>query len=591
MMLKSVLTLSALLGIVAFGAPPILTGQDAPPQPSEQEASAQEAATQLASVAETSSQGQSFGQSNTDDGDNELRLYPLQQMGAEDAVRIIYQTLRPENTQLAADERTNTVIANGPAEEQTRIADLLKSADQPAGRAEEIKVFVLHESECREVANVLMQLMHGKDITLVPEAITNSILGRGSPDELAVVEAIIGNLDTRAVKEQTSEPEYGITVFALKATDANEAVDVLRTLLGAAGPAARFAIDVRTNSIIFAGSNKNKELVESVLKELDRSTEGNSGDNKEEAVAEEFHIFWLRYATAVETANFLNQMLGGGAFDGNNAVRIVPDEERNALFVSCATERKELVDYIGDVLKQVDVPSQEDDRTLTTLPLTAISAADAIGVLQTLMHGAPGARMSHNSDNNAIIFYGTPADTELVKAILEKLDIPAQEQISTSAPTNGHASQDAYKVRIIWLSNDSEDGNNLPEELHPVAEELASYGFENLNLAGQLMVNTTAQIECRGRINRGPNHAMETESSFDFQASGVLAGAGDRLNLNLNVDLQRNRMFNGGQGGSPTEFIAQTSTQILTQPGNFTVLGVSPTDTSTAIFVVQVLEE
>ncbi|MDA7977583.1 MAG: hypothetical protein MPJ50_02295 [Pirellulales bacterium] len=427
--------------------------------------------------------------------ESELRLFPLANTSAQDAVRIVYESLELERTRLTADPRSNAVIASGTADELEQIADLLNRLDvvgqsQPGERR--LKVFALVNANCRQVVEIMERLLDVDRMSLAVDQRTNSILVRGSSENVQVVEALISHLD----------------------------------------------------------------------REIGNDTEANQQGGTE------FTVVNLEFTSAEETAALVEQAAIG------MPLNIVADSRRNALLIRGDAAA---VEFVKTILDSLDVPGDNELYSIRTYALRHADADQVLDAVSSVFSGMSDVRASVDSRTNTIIFYASDSHHEQIESLLRELDGTNESAAMTDTSVENRES--SYKIRLIWLSagEESVERGSLTEGLQPVAAELASYGFDNLELAGQMMVNSTGSIECAGRILYGGE-------DYYLQSAGLVHSEGKRLRLTLNVSLSTGR----GSGRFP---VAQASTQIFTQPGHFTVLGVSPADNKTAIFVVQILED
>ncbi len=155
--------------------------------------------------------------------------------------------------------------------------------------------------------------------------------------------------------------------------------------------------DARLNALIISTAKQNFEMIDDLIEELDVSIPEQEWGTK---------IFRLKYADAENVANLLNSHYGGsgsstsnrwdddwwwirnrgqsstqsqtqGSLAGN--VSAEPFVNLNAVIVSTGTKRN--FDMIEDFIKQIDVPTPEDQVEITETIRLEYATADAIAAL------------------------------------------------------------------------------------------------------------------------------------------------------------------------------------------------------------------
>lgn len=204
------------------------------------------------------------------------------------------------------------------------------------------------------------------DVKITADPRANSLLVSGPPDSMDLVEALVRELD-RAPAAVSQ-----IKVFTIVNGDATALVEMLQNLFGQQGAAGqnalfvaaseeegslvglRFSVDVRTNSIMAAGSASDLNVVEAVLLRLDAS----------DVRQRKSTVYKLKNSYSVEVANAINEFLRSerqvqqitpgilSPFEQiEREVVVVPEQVSNSLIVS-ATPR--YFDEIRKIVEQLD---------------------------------------------------------------------------------------------------------------------------------------------------------------------------------------------------------------------------------------------
>lgn len=209
------------------------------------------------------------------------------------------------------------------------------------------------------------------DVRITADARANALVVSAPADSMPLIAALIAELD------RLPAAEAQVKVFTIVNGDAQALADMLQTLFGqtfavtgaaAAQPAfrtgaqegesalipLRFAVDIRTNSIIASGSAGDLAVVEAILLRLDES----------EVIKRKTQVFRLKNAPANDVATAINtyltnerqvRQLNVNAFSTfeflSKEVVIVPEPVSNSLIVSATPE---YYDQIVEIIERLD---------------------------------------------------------------------------------------------------------------------------------------------------------------------------------------------------------------------------------------------
>lgn len=271
-------------------------------------------ATDLAPVLQDAITGQMYGQRARQAPGAQAAVGQRQDYERK-SVRLRFVTIDPRgrgvlnsgiltDAQVTADARTNSLVVTASAESMPLIAALITELDQLPSVEAQIKVFTLANGDATSMMSMLQGIF-------------------GTPTGTAAA------ADTPAVRTGTAEGESSLVGL-------------------------RFAVDVRTNSIIASGSAGQLTVVEAILLRLDES----------DVRSRESAVYRLKNAPAIDVANAINQYLRSerqvqqmapglvSAFQQiEREVVVVPEPVSNSLIVS-ATPR--FFDEIMTLVKQID---------------------------------------------------------------------------------------------------------------------------------------------------------------------------------------------------------------------------------------------
>ncbi|MBN2180181.1 MAG: type II secretion system secretin GspD [Deltaproteobacteria bacterium] len=153
--------------------------------------------------------------------EEQISVIPLQYASAVEIAKslsqIFQKTPQKKGTmvspiQIVPDERTNTIIALASENDASRIGELIKLLDREVPKGEErIRVYRLQNADAEELTKVLMNLpsekggaktpekgkepVLSKDISIVPDKATNTLIITAGRDDYNVLEDVISQLD------------------------------------------------------------------------------------------------------------------------------------------------------------------------------------------------------------------------------------------------------------------------------------------------------------------------------------------------------------------------------------------------------------
>jgi hypothetical protein len=295
----------------------------------------------------------------------------------------------------------------------------------------------------------------------------------------------------------------------------------------------------------------------------------------EDSKTTEIQVIPLKSANAVEAAELLKVMLGmktpEGAEAGGRYIPIAVDQRTNSLIVSAPADQ---IERIATIVKKLDVISDKEPpaQRPSVIPLRSLEPNEALQEALRLVLINQG-NFTVDRQRKAVILSCDEKTKQVVTALLEELEKQSERQRGTTK------SNSQVQVRVVWLVNDGphQEASKLSDDLKEVLPGLAKLGIDKPRLAAQTLVNVTSgtKFQTRG--------VARLDSPCQFSVSGQFTGSNEPPKLY--VDIRANRV---PQAGPPGE-ICSLQTEISAPPGHLVVLGVTPTEASTSVFVVQVL--
>ena len=284
-------------------------------------------------------------------------------------------------------------------------------------------------------------------------------------------DAITKSLDTVTGSPQKREDVLVTQIIQLKHVDAND-MKTLFTPLLSRGSSQLLAYP-QSNVLIITDTRSNIKKITEILDIIDKSGFG-----------QEFRIFSLSYASAVDLSTKLGDILSEdstdraqrirsartqGAVSQRSSAKIIPYERTNSLIVlASAIEMTE----IASLIKKLDIPTPSGKEDIHVYYLQYANAEDLAKVLTDMPapdkasaaispEGVPGARggfsssqqkdfkISFDKETNSLIVYADPDAYQSILETIKYLDIP-RKQVYVKAIIMEVNTNEDFKVGVEW---------------------------------------------------------------------------------------------------------------------------------------------
>ncbi|HLJ91855.1 MAG TPA: secretin N-terminal domain-containing protein [Gemmataceae bacterium] len=280
-------------------------------------------------------------------------------------------------------------------------------------------------------------------------------------------------------------------------------------------------------------------------------------------------VFQLQHARARDMAEILQRSLPQQPFD--SGFRAAIDDRSNSLIVIGSPQQLEIVDAL---LSKLDTAADkgEPSRSVRVFQLGhPVAGTNLMGVLRLIL---PEGSFQVDEARNQVIVRSDQKSLDAVESVLQRLD----------APQNRAASAEV-QVRLVWLASGlpGQEMRKPPDDMKPVLGELAKMGIKEPSLVTQTLVATmpNADFTVQGEIGLGPRYRLSV--------SGIVQTQPDPSPYGLRIQISAAPVTAAGVSPSAQPDPIALSTSISTPPGQLVVLGMTPTATSTSVFVIQVL--
>ena len=284
-------------------------------------------------------------------------------------------------------------------------------------------------------------------------------------------DAITKSLDTVTGSPQKREDVLVTQIIQLKHVDAND-MKTLFTPLLSRGSSQLLAYP-QSNVLIITDTRSNIKKITEILDIIDKSGFG-----------QEFRIFSLSYASAVDLSTKLGDILSEdstdraqrirsartqGAVSQRSYAKIIPYERTNSIIVlASAIEMTE----IASLIKKLDIPTPSGKEDIHVYYLQYANAEDLAKVLTDMPapdkasaaispEGVPGARggfsssqqkdfkISFDKETNSLIVYANPDAYQSILETIKYLDIP-RKQVYVKAIIMEVNTNEDFKVGVEW---------------------------------------------------------------------------------------------------------------------------------------------
>jgi hypothetical protein len=281
----------------------------------------------------------------------------------------------------------------------------------------------------------------------------------------------------------------------------------------------------------------------------------------------ELKIFQVKHQPAVHVAHLFEHL------NPNSSLNIVPMEPRLIVQGNAGDLRK-----LDELIKLLDVPDVTTGEAPSQTPPIVVYRLKHIAADPTLEKSLQFlTKRSINPDLEGIaldrqqgrlVVVGNRELQDNVRFLLDKLDVP------TGKPVHSE-----MRVRIVWLvaGGTPDVGTPPPDDLKDVVGELEKLGVEKPHLAAQTMISAVSgePFKAEGVAKLG--------SKYYFEAKGMYTDHQGEQNV-LQISLGADEVLTSGRASR-----CKLETEITAPFGHSVVLGMTPIESRTSIFVVQVL--
>jgi type II secretory pathway component GspD/PulD (secretin) len=213
----------------------------------------------------------------------DTRSFALKHSKSAEVAKVLQDIFGTRNKTLrfAVDEKANSILATGPADELATVQAVLMELDKPSDKVKapgdspkpDFQVLKLRYVEAATIASTLQSLFvdPNKTVRIVAEPITNTLLIQASPADLTKVLSVIEKLDVEKKTTAITPEKSSWKIFTLKRAEAADMATLLTKLFPR--DQVRLAADPRSNSLVVFARSDELMTIEAILSRLEEATE------------------------------------------------------------------------------------------------------------------------------------------------------------------------------------------------------------------------------------------------------------------------------------------------------------------------------
>jgi hypothetical protein len=276
----------------------------------------------------------------------------------------------------------------------------------------------------------------------------------------------------------------------------------------------------------------------------------------------EVQILLLRHVRADEMVKVLKKIAPD--------VTVAAYERSNALIVTGLGQRVEKAQALVAKLDTPDADNAAAEPETRIFPLQGIEIDKGLEDSLRLIYSSPAVgNFAVDRQRKLVIASGRENTLKLVAKLLTDLEQAARAPLTVDV-----------RVRVVWLVSGvtREDAPPPPDDLKEILPSLAKLGIDKPRLAAQAVVNAAAgaRFQTKG--------TARLDTACQFAVTGRLGTGKGPAGMEVSIQATRER----DRERAP-ETICDLQTEVSTPPGHLVLLGVTPTGSTTSVFVVQVL--
>jgi type II secretion system protein D len=525
--------------------------------------------------------------SESTDGDIEVRIYKLKSAEARELVPILDQLLQSVTTKaqlaqpnarplppatVAIDPRANTLLVSATAAHFKLIEQLLPTLDQVPERSDRDVHFIwLKNSKAWDIVTKLTAVFEGRPATDKPvidaDIFSNSITVIGKRTDIAQVQELVSRLD--ASSQDTS---LQVRLRPLDRVPAEQMARMLKSIypqmstgqvrvtdkLPAPGAVTNgtnevvIAVDKDANALLLSGPTQDLDAIDRIITEL--SYTGISGDA-------ELHIFKLKEADPIVVARTLNQLFRTeqpppgqqqqqqqqpqppppqnpqAAAAREPKMTVVAEPRTRSIIVRAKPTEFTLLESL---IKQLDSPGATPELSYRLIPLTNAPPEDVVPLVQQMVTQLrllrPGDPLTVTPDprSDSLLVIAQAGTLDQLEKIIHSFDTPspyAEAEVLVVTLKQANAPQLASILQSMLRpappSQASQEARQLQEQIRRLKVRDEKGNIVLLDLSKPIRVMADPLQGGQG----GGNRLILSSTADNLKALGAVVGMMDSVPL------------------------------------------------------------
>jgi type II secretory pathway component GspD/PulD (secretin) len=351
-------------------------------------------------------------QSYDSDG-REIRIFPLRVARAEQLARTLDQMFpeppmpvdrfgrpmpnlrEPKDVVVRADQQTNSIIVDAPANRLAGFEQLVEQLDRTEVRGNrELRTYSVPSANLETLAGTLRNLAESGGLaetatgetgfTVEADPVSRTLIISAVPEAFDRIEQVIEEVEARSGGPRTQLSFFNLSTARAERVEPTVTrlltarLEELRREKGLSEDAVAGSIEVvadrATNTLIVTAPVDLVETVREIIAQLD------SGDS---AIGRDvLRVIPLSFADAAQTAPALSRTLSNADLPSGGRVEVTAAGGSNAIIVSGAESD---IDYLEGIIREIDVPSGDASVTVRTVYLKNNRAELVAPVVEQLL--------------------------------------------------------------------------------------------------------------------------------------------------------------------------------------------------------------
>lgn len=261
-------------------------------------------------------------------------------------------------------------------------------------------------------------------VTVVPDVRSSSLVVSASPQNLAIVESLLKEIDREDIANMPADAKF----FNIKHADVISLADMMQQMFKGmqAGMGAdqkdqlevTIIPDTRSKALIVTGARFAIKRAEELVPKLDVETQG---------AAYTFKVYTLKEAAASKLEPVMTEMFQKRSAQGESTKRtpinIIADDQSNSLVITASSDDHQMAEHLISLLDRKSTIAEQ----MEIFPLADAKAKTISETLTKLIEQQQGKNkggfaVTPEERTNSLIVWANPALMENVRTIIAKLD-------------------------------------------------------------------------------------------------------------------------------------------------------------------------